>query len=144
MTKKLFPIIFFLSLLSSCITLKEPEVRSIENLSTEGLLTGHPHISFDVIVYNPNSIGLTLSDFQLHVLYGKQSLADLKNASPYYAEPLAEAKIPMTIEPTTEQLKFWIQASISGFSQNAGETFNGTGSLHVKKFLFSRKINFRF
>lgn len=119
-------------------------MRSIENLTTEGLLTGHPRINFDVVVYNPNNIGLTLSDFQLHVLYGKQSLADLKNVGDYYAQPMTEAKVPMSIEPTAEQLKFWIQSSLSGFSQNSGETFNGTGSLRVKKFLFSKKFNFRF
>ncbi len=108
------------------------------------MLSGHPKITFDVVVYNPNSIGLTITDFKLNVLLGKKSLADLTNASPYYVAPKADATVPMVIAPTAEQLGLWLEASLNGLGQKDEEKFNGVGSLKVRKFLFSKTIRFRF
>jgi LEA14-like dessication related protein len=143
---KRISIVFLLCLVffSSCITLKEPQVKTINNVDATGILSAHPKITFDVIVYNPNSIGLTITDFKLNVLMGKKSLADITNARPYNVEPESDATVPMVIEPTADQLSLWLQASLSGLGQTDQEKFNGVGSLKVRKFLFSKTIHFRF
>lgn len=130
--------------LSSCVTLKEPEVRRVTNFNADGLLSGHPKISFDVVIYNPNSIGLSMTDFMLSVNQRNKSLATVKTSETYFAAPMAEAVIPLSIEPTAEQLSNLIQSGISGFGSGDLSGFTGTGSLKVKKFFLNKTFHFKF
>jgi hypothetical protein len=131
-------------LFSSCITLKEPEVRKIDNLNADGLFSGHPKINFDLVVYNPNSISLSMTDFAVNIAYRNRSLATIKTNETYFADALAEAVIPLSIEPTMEQLNTIMQSGLAGLSSGDLAGFSGTGSLKVKKFFLSRTFNFRF
>lgn len=130
--------------LSSCITLKEPEVRGIENFNAAGLLSSKPKISFDVMVFNPNNIGVSLTDFKLNVLYGSRSMADLEVEKEYYAAPLSETAIPVVIQPTMQQLNLWMEIGLAGLSQAGSNKLNGKGSLRLKKYVFSKNFYFTF
>ena len=139
--RKILLFVVAVSVLSSCITLKEPQVRNINNVNADGLFSGHPKISFDVVLYNPNSIGMSMTDLSLQVKNGNTIMAEIKNDKTFYAAPMTETAIPLSIEPTIQQMNSLIQAGLGG--GDLGK-FNGSGTVTVRKFLFSKKFQIQF
>ena len=60
-------VLLVLGFFTSCITLKSPEVKGISNFTTTGLLSGSPEMKFNVNLYNPNSFGVDIADFNVNV-----------------------------------------------------------------------------
>lgn len=139
--RKVLLFIISISVLSSCVALKEPQVRTINNVNADGLFSGHPKISFDVVLYNPNSIGMSMTNLSLQVKSGNTVMAEIKNDKAFYAAPMAETAIPLSIEPTMQQMNSLIQA---GLGNGDLDKFTGSGTVTVRKFLFSKKFQIRF
>lgn len=137
-------VLIVLSFLTSCITLKSPEVKGISNFTTSGLLTGSPEMKFNVDLHNPNSFGVDIADFNVNVKYGNLSLADIKTSSLQSINGLSDVSIPLSFKPSAEQLNNIMQSGMELLNQNNSAKFSGSGSFRVQKFIFGRTFNFRF
>jgi LEA14-like dessication related protein len=95
-------------------------------------------------MYNPNSIGLTLSDFTVNVMYGNLSIADIHTSESPYVGPASDVTIPLRFTPTQQQINNILQTGNILLNQSGSSKITGKGSVKVQKFIFSRTFNFSF
>lgn len=129
---------------SSCITLQPPQVKNVSNLQTSGLLSGSPHLDFEIQMFNPNSVSLTLTDFNVNVKYGNLSLADLHLDTLQEVSAQSNFTVPLSFQPSKEQINNILQSGLGIFNQGSGAKVNGTGSIRVQKIFFGKTFNFSF
>ena len=134
----------FLFMLSSCITLQAPQVKSVSNVQAAGILSGEPHLNFNIEMYNPNTISIALTDFNVDVRYGNASLAAIHLDTLQEAAAQSSFNIPLSITPSKEQINHILESGIGILNQGSGTRLNGKGSIRVQKFIFGKTFNFSF
>ncbi len=141
---RFFFLFSLLALLNSCITLQAPQVKGVSNLQTSGLLTGNPHLNFDIQLYNPNAISLALTDFNVNVRYGNLSLASLHLDTLQDVAAQSDFTVPLSFQPSKEQINNILQSGLGMINQGNQAKVNGTGSIRIRKFIFGKTFNFSF
>ena len=137
-------LLFILLAYSSCITIQAPQVKNVSNLQTSGLLSGNPHLDFNIQMYNPNSISLALADFKVDVKYGNLSLASLHLDTLQQVAAQSNFIVPLSFQPSQEQINNILQSGLGIFNQGSGAKLTGSGSIRVQKFIFGKTFQFRF
>ena len=130
--------------LSSCITIQAPQVKRVTNLQTEGLLTANPHLNFEIEMYNPNSIGLIVTDFRVSVKYGDLSLADIHTDTLQEISALSNFNVPLSFSPTQQQINNIVQSGLGIFAGGGNAKLTGTGTMQLRKFVFNKTFHFSF
>lgn len=138
--------IFFLitCLFSSCITLQAPQFKSISKLQPATLLSGNPRLDFNIQMYNPNTVSIALTDFNVDVKYGTLSLASLHLDTVQQVQVQSDFNVPLTFTPSSEQINNILQSGLGMLSSGSNSKLNGTGSVRVRKFIFSKTFRFSF
>lgn len=139
MIKNILLIFCIAFLMQSCITMKAPQVKGIENFKTGELFSTTPAVTFDVKLHNPNNFGLQLRNVTLNLYTGNSLVGSFTTP---YNTAIGRGKdfaIPFRLEPSIEQ----ISTITMGGIKNAG-SIKGKGSVTVKKFIFKRKFDFSF
>lgn len=131
-----------LAFFSACITLQTPQVKSVSNLQTSGLLAANPHLSFEMVMYNPNTISIALSNFNVEVKYGALTLASLHLDTLQQVAAQSNFTVPLNFTPSSDQINNIIQSGLGIFNQGSGAKLNGNGSIRVTKYVFGKTFLF--
>ncbi|MBX7109812.1 MAG: LEA type 2 family protein [Chitinophagales bacterium] len=129
------------SLLFSCAPLKPLQYRSLNNFSFTAA-GNTPQITFDLNLYNPNSLGAKLKDFNVDIEMNGIKLASAQLADVSYAKAQAEFAIPININTTAEQLAQLLPAGLKMFTSGDGIPVHLQGNLTVKKFILRKTFPF--
>ncbi|MEP7127823.1 MAG: LEA type 2 family protein [Chitinophagales bacterium] len=127
--------------LTSCSTLKPLEYRSLDNFNVSNLGTA-PELTFDLSLYNPNTVGAKLKEFSVGFEMNGVKLADAQLADVSHAGAQSEFTIPMKINTSIVQLAQFLPAGITMFTSGATIPIHLNGSITVKKFIFHKTFPF--
>lgn len=125
----------------SCSSLKPLEYRSLNNFSIADVSSA-PQLTFDLSLYNPNTLGAKLKDFKVEVEINGIKLAQGQLADVSHAGALSEFTVPLRITTSVEQLSQFLPAGINLFTAGAGIPVHLNGNVTVKKFIFHRTLPF--
>jgi LEA14-like dessication related protein len=111
-------------------------VRHVENFSVRNVLR-EPELVFDLVVYNPNPVGVTLTGVDTEVQLGDDPVATIHLDRHTRIPAKGEVRIPFRTVPDLSTLKTLLLAG--GLPPEAVTH----GKLTVRKFVFSKKFPFR-
>ncbi|HUM46844.1 MAG TPA: LEA type 2 family protein [Chitinophagales bacterium] len=126
---------------ASCSSLKPLEYRSLNNFNVSSL-TSTPQLTFDLTLYNPNTVGAKLKDFNVELELNGVKLATAALADVSHAGAQSTFTIPMSINTSIEQLAQFLPAGINLFSSGSTIPVHLNGSVTVKKFIFRKTFPF--
>ncbi len=134
---------FLIPFLSSCLTIKPVEFKKTENITSSRSDTAL-EVTFDLAMYNPNSMSVRLSNLETEVSIdnlplGKAGLSNsvrLKRNSDFTLPILAKASLVDLINLSGIGLNLYLG------NQTATATIKG--NMKLKKFIFSKKIQFEY
>jgi LEA14-like dessication related protein len=132
---------FLLSLLlcfQACAPLKPPTISGISNFNTSQLISSNPQIKFDILVNNPNKIGVKLQKLDLNLYLNDEIIFSNHTVGEKKIVASGSTLLPFTIEPNIDD----IPKLLKGAKGTAG--VKGKGSITVKKFLFKKSYPFSF
>ena len=92
-----FCILIFLISLPSCRVLKEPQFRSIENLSIENIGASGSILSMDMNFFNPNKTGVKLKKVEADVYLNDTFLGHFRTDSLLRLKRKAEFALPVKL-----------------------------------------------
>ena len=134
----------FVCLFTSCVVLQAPQVKRVTNLQTSGLLSGTPTVNFEIQLYNPNSVSLTLTNFSVNVNYGTASLATINTDTTQQIGAMSNFTVPLSFQPTAQQISNILQSGSGILNQTGSAKLNGKGTIHLQKFIFGKTFDFSF
>lgn len=134
----------FVCLFTSCVTIQAPQVKRVTNLQTSGLLSGTPTVNFEIQLYNPNSVSLTLTNFSVNVNYGTASLATINTDTTQQIGAMSNFTVPLSFQPTAQQISNILQSGSAILNQTGGARLNGKGTIYLQKFIFGKTFDFSF
>lgn len=126
---------------ASCSSLKPLEYRSLNNFSIADVGSA-PQLTFDLSLYNPNTLGAKLKDFNVEVEINGTKLAQAQLADVSHAAAQSEFTVPLSINTSIEQLSQFLPAGIKLFTSGANIPVHLNGKVTVKKFIFHRTFPF--
>ena len=141
--KKYYPLILVLIIvLTSCAPLKPIEFRSISDFKVKNLTTA-PELSVNLNLYNPNSVGGKMKEFDLDFFLSETQIAtiQLKNVR---VGSQREFTLPLSTVATYDQIIKFLPSGISSFLNGKDIPVNLTGRVTMKKFLFKKTFPFQF
>ena len=133
--------LLFAAVLSSCSSLKPLEYRSINNIYISGI-SGKAQLAFDLNLYNPNTVGAKLKDFNVEVELDGVKLATAQLLDVTHAGAQSEFTIPVSLNSSLEDFLRFLPSGISILSSGSDIPIHLNGSLTVKKFLFKKTFPF--
>lgn len=127
--------LLLMSELCSCVSVQPVTVKGVNNFKTEEVLLS-PKISFDVLLHNPNSFGLTLKAFKTSAYFNDKLITDVFIDKKVRIGANSDIAIPLKSQPSVMDI---ITTYLSG--KTAG-TIKLDGYVTVSKFLFRKKFPF--
>lgn len=114
------------------------EYKRIENLRIEKL-SATPQLTMNIVFYNPNGVGCKISDAQINIFSGKDTLGKAVSLKKVKLKPRNEFAIPVT---SVISLPVLIKLSGQVLFSNKDVPVDIKGSFRIRKFIFGRKISF--
>jgi len=137
--------LLFLSIVAiacaSCSSLKPLEYRSINNFNVSKV-TSTPQLTFDLQLFNPNTIGAKLKDFNVSLEMNGIKLTEVKLAEVAHAGAQSEFSIPMNVSTSVDQLVRFLPDAFTMFTSGSSINLHLNGSVTVKKFIFHKTFPF--
>jgi LEA14-like dessication related protein len=128
--------LLFISLLSSCVSYKEIEYRSIEGVGIEKLDGENVHIAINVKVFNPNSYTIKVKDADLKAAFNGKDLGEVKLMNTIKLDANSETVQKVVCQVSGKKILSLVpMALLSGRSK-----LTLKGDLKAKVFLFSKKF----
>jgi len=127
------------ALCSSCITMKPPEYRRIENFSS----SGNPvMVSFGIVLHNPNGFGCTISTAGVDgTLNGKQLLhADMSTA--LHIKHRADAVLTLSAVIEQPDMKQLLGAGAALLLSGDAIPLHLSGKITLRKFILRKNYTF--
>lgn len=103
----ILPITFLMvvsSALSSCFRLKEPEFISVENIRFTNPGFTSMTLNADIILFNPNNIGVTLGKTELDIYVNQISIGHLSKDIQLEISRKSKFSVPISLELKTKNL----------------------------------------
>lgn len=99
-----------------------------------------PEVKFDIICFNPNTVGCRLKDMDCNVISGKDTIAYAYSNDQLRINPNVEIKIPVNsrISPATI-----LKLSSASLFNKSGIPLDLKGSITVKKFILRKKFHYQ-
>ncbi len=129
-------ILFAACSFSSC-AVQPVAIRQLENFALENVFT-RPEVSFELVIHNPNRVGVTITGVETHVELGGTRIAGIALDRQTRVPANSEIRIPLRAEPDFSAVKNLLLKK--GKLPREGIT---RGELRVRKFIFSKRIPFR-
>jgi LEA14-like dessication related protein len=128
-------------LLSSCVSLKAPNVKGIENFSVSSLSTDMK-MNFNVNVSNPNNYGVTVRQMNMKLYLDDSVISSIGINGKQRIGANSNLSLPFIVEPKITKMPklAWI-----GIKELLGSTDNKMklqGEIVVSKFIFRKKYSF--
>ena len=133
-------LLLLVATLSSCSSLKPLEYRSINNIYITGN-SGKAQLAFDLNLYNPNSVGAKLKEFNVEVELDGVKIATAQLLDVTHAGSQSEFTIPVSLNTSFQDMMRFLPSGISMLS-GADIPIHLNGSLTVKKFIFRKTFPF--
>lgn len=132
----------FILLLSMCAfsscKIQDLEYKRIENLKFS-LNNSAPEVKFDIICFNPNTVGCRVKDMSCHVINNNDTIAYAFSNNRLRINPNIEVKIPVTsyVSPTSI-LKLGSKSLFGG----TDIPIQLSGVITIEKFIFKKKYRY--
>jgi LEA14-like dessication related protein len=128
--------------LTSCAPIRPIEFRSISDFKITNL-TSAPEVSVNLNLYNPNSIGGKVKEFDLEFFLSDAQIAtiQLKNVR---VGSRREFTLPLSTNASYDQIIKFLPSGLSSFLNGKDIPVNLTGKVTMKKFLFKKTFPFQF
>jgi LEA14-like dessication related protein len=143
MNSKILFLAVIAAVFSSCSSLKPLEFRSVENFRVSQI-TSNPQLSFDLKLYNPNTVGAKLKNLNIGFLISEIQLTDLHLDDVIHAGARSEFSVPINISASIAQLSQFLPTGIDLFNSGKSIPVKMDGNVTVKKFIFRRTFPFHF
>ena len=138
MTKLYYLLVILLC--SSCLTRKNIDFKSIENV-TYASENNSPVIKFDLKIHNPNNWGLRVTDVNTNVSIDNKMIGSTLLPETIKIARKSDILIPMQLNLSLADLLTFLPQGLSLFTGNK-TTINTSvdGGITLKKFLFRKRI----
>lgn len=138
MTKLIY--ILFLISLSSCLTRKNIDFKSIENV-TYLSENNSPVIRFDLKIHNPNNWGLRITDVTTNVSVEDHLIGSTLLPNTIRIARNSDILIPMQLNLSMADLLTFLPQGLSLFTGNRTTVKTSVdGGITLKKFLFRKRL----
>lgn len=137
---RIFLFICMLSLLASCTALQPLEFRSVSNVYVTS--EGAPQLAFDLNLYNPNTMGAKLKDFNVDVSINGANLATAQLLDVTHAGAKSAFTVPVSVTATLGQMMMLLPSGLELLTSGATIPVHVEGSLTVKKFIVKKTFPF--
>lgn len=87
-----------LVIISSCSSPKEPEFVEVKNVVITEKKHDHINFSGDVVLYNPNNIGITMTGLNLKILVNDIHITAMNQVLTSEIEPKSNFSVPVTAD----------------------------------------------
>ena len=123
---------------SSC-KVENIQYKRIENLSFTGI-SNNPGINLDMIYFNPNKVGCRISKMGCFIISGNDTLADVSGRmQSVKLKPQSDFSVPVS---STLNAPAMMQLASRGFLNGGDIPVRISGSVTIRKFIFSKKYQF--
>jgi LEA14-like dessication related protein len=129
-------LLFLTALLPACAPLKPVEFRSVTELKVKDAFTS-PAIAANVNFFNPNAFGCTVKKLEADVSLSNTGLTQISFVKQRIPSK-EEFSLPLNASVSYSQLLKLIPAAVAGVQSGKDIPVDLTGSVTVKKFLFSK------
>lgn len=124
------------ALLPACAPLKPAEFRSVTNVKVQDAFTS-PTVAAELNFHNPNTIGCTVKKLEVKVMLSNSELTTV--SFPSQRIPANDPfTLPLKASVSYSQLMKMIPVTIAGLQGGKNIPVDLTGSITLKKFLFSK------
>ena len=132
--------VFIIVVFSSCLTRKNIDFKSIENV-TYVSENNSPTIKFDLKIHNPNNWGLRIKDVSTNVSLENKLIGSTLLPKSIRIARNSDILIPMQLNLSLADLLTFLPQGLSLFTGNK-TTVNTSvdGSITLKKFIFRKRI----
>ncbi len=137
------PVLLFALLgVASCAPLRPIEFRSVTNFKVKNL-TSSPEITVNLNLYNPNSVGGKVKEFNLDLFLSESQLASvqLKNVR---VAAMSEFALPLSTLTSYSQIVKFLPSGINSFLDGKDIPLSFKGTVTLKKFLFKKTFPLEF
>ena len=123
---------------TSC-KIQDLEYQRIENLKFT-LNNSVPEVTFDIICFNPNSVGCKLKDMTCHVVNNADTIAYAFSKENLRINPNIEVRIPVTSYVSPASI---IKIGSKSLFGSADIPVELSGVITVKKIIFKKKFEYK-
>lgn len=135
--------LFFLSLFFfSCITVKTPEIRSVESLKLQ-LQQKDPSVEALLVLYNPNPWGLKLKNLQATIKLNQQTLGIASLRQSIRIRRRSDVFVPVQIYVSDSDLLSALPSGLALLLGNSALPAELDGTFTLKKFIFKKTYPFK-
>ena len=134
---KLIPLclVAFLLTMASC-SIQPVIVKRMDNLEFKNILV-KPEVGFELVIFNPNKVGVTLVSLDSEVSINGNALADVRLGTRTRIPAGAEIRIPFLAVPSIGPLtRIFMSGKVPDKATCQGE-------LKVRKFIFTKNVPFK-
>ena len=133
----LLKLIFVCGLLafSSCFTIEPVTVKSVDDFKIK-TLAPQPSVSFNVVINNPNPVGVTLKEYKSEAFLGDKKIADIFVVKNSHLAANSDSKIPIETTPSLNEIAAMMLAGA------APKMVRVKGYVTVGKFIFKKTFPF--
>lgn len=139
---RLFLPVAVLIIMQSCVTIKAPQIKSVENFNLESL-SASPKMSFNLKLHNPNNFGLKITSIQTTVLNGDKNIAAVDLSQKTRIAANSDVSLPFNIQPSVKDVLNLAGNGIQDLLGNhSSDKVKVKGKITVRKFIFSKTFEF--
>ena len=128
--------------LTSCAPLRPIEFRSISDFKVKNLTSG-PEVSVNLNLYNPNSVGGKVKEFDLDFFLSETQIASLQLKNVRVGSR-REFTLPLSTNASYDQIMKFLPSGLGSFLNGKDIPVNLTGKVTMTKFLFKKTFPFQF
>lgn len=127
--------------LSSCLTQKDINFREISNIRPH-FSADSTRITFDLLLYNPNNWGMTVSKADVKFLLDGNVAGTSHLERPFKLKAEAESLVPCAIQCRNSDLYRILPKGIEVLLGSKTVSATASGTIKARKFVISKKYPF--
>lgn len=135
--------LFLILFLSSCFTIRPLEFKGTENITTNRTDTAF-EMTFDVAMHNPNNVSIRLSKLEAEVTIDDLPLGKAGLSQSVRLTRNSDFTLPIGAKASLVDLINLSGIGLNLYLGNQSATATIKGNMTLKKFIFSKKIQFEY
>ncbi|MDW7691920.1 LEA type 2 family protein [Flammeovirgaceae bacterium SG7u.111] len=139
----LVPVLISL-LLSSCIAYKEPEFKTVKNITIAKFDQKEIELQADAVLFNPNTFSLTLTEIDLALSVNDIEVNNIKQLRSSKVKANSDFEVPLSIKFPTEKLydNFFTALQYMTSNKKVGVKYNGVIKMKAAGIKFNVPIDY--